>query len=372
MILPTPLSFLVQELSAGYQLGAPGNLVSRWGGKAVGLAGLVRLGARVPATWLLSVDAAASVAAEGVQLPAEVGRWAVRSSASVEDGARFSFAGQFRTELDLSPAEVPAAVRRVVASATDRGPAAYLDLTGLGAPPRMAVVLQEYQEPTAAGVWIGRSVAAGRLEWCAGPGERLVSGAVIPAVEEWDREAGPVAPAGALTSSTGAVGAACLSLQREAGMPLDLEFAVLIATDALLWLQARPVTRPPGGPASPGRRDIRAAAEGAANGAELLQGFAAAGGVARGTGAVVLDPYDGNWQPGGILIAPTTDPAWLPLMATAAGLVTASGGLLCHAAIVAREIGLPAVTGVGADVLTIADGRLLVVDGGAGTVTVEN
>ncbi|WP_239334467.1 PEP/pyruvate-binding domain-containing protein [Frankia sp. CiP3] len=369
MILPTPLSFLVRELSAGHQLGAPGNLVSRWGGKAVGLAGLVRLGARIPATWLLSVDAAASVAAEGVQLPAEVARWAVRSSASVEDGARFSFAGQFRTELDLSPADVPEAVRRVVASATDRGPTAYLDRTGLGVPPRMAVVLQEYQEPTAAGVWIGRSAAAGRLEWCAGPGERLVSGAVVPVVEEWDREAGPAAPAGALASSTGAVGAACLSLQREAGMPLDLEFAVL--TDTLLWLQARPVTRPLG-PSGSGRRDTRAAAEGAANGAELLQGFAAAGGVARGTGAVLLDPHDGNWQPGGILIAPTTDPAWLPLMATAAGLVTASGGLLCHAAIVAREIGLPAVTGVGADVLTIADGRLLVVDGNAGIVTVKN
>jgi pyruvate,water dikinase len=392
MTLPTPLSSLVLRLPAGHRIGDPGDLSLLWGGKAVGLAALARLGVRIPATWLLSVDAAGGLVAESagrrLRLPAGIERWAVRSSASVEDGVQFSFAGQFRTELDLPPEQVPDAVRRVVASAAQGRAAVYGDVvTGAGgsaagasgriaAPARMAVVLQEYREPAAAGVWIGRSSSAGRLEWCSGSGERLVSGAVIPAVEEWDAGAGRPGTAGALASREGAVGAACLGLQRRTAMPLDLEFALL--DDVLVWLQARAVTRglssgvAAGGARSAGARLRGTGADAEADGkGRLFRGFAASGGTAQATGFVLRAPHRGKWVPGGILVVPTTDPDWLPLMVTAAGLVTASGGLLCHAAIVARELGLPAVTGVGEALLSVADGRRLTVDGDVGTVTLS-
>ncbi len=268
----------------------------------------------------------------------------------------------------LSPA--PPEANGDMASA-DGGPGPRIAEGRIAAPTRMAIVLQEYREPAAAGVWIGRSTVAGRLEWCAGSGERLVSGAVIPAVEEWDAGAGQVGPDGALASRAGALGAACLRLQREAAMPLDLEFAII--DHDLVWLQARAVTRglstgsgaAGGWSAGIGAGDTRPAG----NQVDVFRGFAASSGTARGTGVVLRDPYHGEWKPGSILVVPTTDPDWLPLMVTAAGLVTASGGLLCHAAIVAREIGLPAVTGVGEALLSAADGCRLTVDGDAGTVT---
>ncbi|WP_039937063.1 PEP-utilizing enzyme [Streptomyces himastatinicus] len=72
-----------------------------------------------------------------------------------------------------------------------------------------------------------------------------------------------------------------------------------------------------------------------------------------------------------MLLAEQTDPDWVPLMAEAAALVTAEGGMLCHAAIVARELGVPCVTGVGAAALErLAAGGPVAVDGSAGTVAI--
>lgn len=56
-------------------------------------------------------------------------------------------------------------------------------------------------------------------------------------------------------------------------------------------------------------------------------------------------------------------PSWVPLFTIVAGLVTNTGGVLCHAAVVAREFGLPAVVGVAGATTSIADGRPLEIDG---------
>ena len=73
-------------------------------------------------------------------------------------------------------------------------------------------------------------------------------------------------------------------------------------------------------------------------------------------------------EPGDILVCRTTDPAWTPLFGVAAAVVTETGGMLSHAAIVARELGIPAVLGI-ADALTrIRNGATLEVDGTLGTV----
>jgi pyruvate,water dikinase len=73
-------------------------------------------------------------------------------------------------------------------------------------------------------------------------------------------------------------------------------------------------------------------------------------------------------QPGDVIVAPSSKPSWVPLFAIAAGLVTNTGGILCHAAVVAREFGLPAVVGVSSATSTIRDGAMLEIDGREGTV----
>jgi pyruvate,water dikinase len=72
---------------------------------------------------------------------------------------------------------------------------------------------------------------------------------------------------------------------------------------------------------------------------------------------------------GDVLVCRTTDPAWTPLFRLAAAVVTEIGGVLSHAAIVAREFGIPAVVGAGDAMSALTDGASVTVDGTAGTVT---
>ena len=90
----------------------------------------------------------------------------------------------------------------------------------------------------------------------------------------------------------------------------------------------------------------------------------------RITGRVrVVTELDGNQlEPGEILVAPITAPAWTPLFATAAAVVTDIGSALAHASIIAREYGIPAVVGCGDATSRLHDGQLVTVDGGAGLV----
>jgi phosphoenolpyruvate synthase/pyruvate phosphate dikinase len=73
-------------------------------------------------------------------------------------------------------------------------------------------------------------------------------------------------------------------------------------------------------------------------------------------------------QEGDILVTRTTTPAWTPLFARIAGLVTDLGGPLAHGSIVAREYGIPAVMGTGSATQRIQDGAIITVDGTAGRV----
>ena len=77
-------------------------------------------------------------------------------------------------------------------------------------------------------------------------------------------------------------------------------------------------------------------------------------------------------QPGDILVAGITTPAWTPLFAMAGGVVTDIGGPLSHGSIVAREYGIPAVLGTGSATKFIQSGQKVTIDGSAGIVTIEN
>ena len=101
----------------------------------------------------------------------------------------------------------------------------------------------------------------------------------------------------------------------------------------------------------------------------LLRGTPASPGIAIGPVRIIagLDRFD-QFCPGDVLVCRTTSPAWTPLLARATAVVTEIGGMLAHAAIVAREFGIPAVLAAPGAMTTLADGQQVVVDGSAGTV----
>lgn len=105
--------------------------------------------------------------------------------------------------------------------------------------------------------------------------------------------------------------------------------------------------------------------------AGLLNGHPCSPGKATGTVKVVMSLAEADkLEPGDILVAPATMPAWTPLFASIAAVVTDAGGVLSHAAIVAREYNIPAVLGTGRGTAVLKDGQQVEVDGDAGVVRV--
>jgi phosphohistidine swiveling domain-containing protein len=105
--------------------------------------------------------------------------------------------------------------------------------------------------------------------------------------------------------------------------------------------------------------------------ADSLRGTGASAGEATGVARVVRGPEDfARVSAGEVLVCTTTTPAWTPIFSSIAALVTDSGGILCHAAVVAREYSLPAVVGTEAATSAIPDGALVRVDGESGEVRI--
>ena len=104
---------------------------------------------------------------------------------------------------------------------------------------------------------------------------------------------------------------------------------------------------------------------------EVLTGMSGAPGTYTGKARVILDPADPlALEPGEVLIAPLTDPAWTPLFVPAGAVVVNVGALVSHAIIVSRELGIPCVVSVTDATERIPDGATITVDGTTGTVTV--
>ena len=102
---------------------------------------------------------------------------------------------------------------------------------------------------------------------------------------------------------------------------------------------------------------------------DTLNGFAISSGTVTGPASVILSQADfDKMEPGSILVAPNTTPAWTQLFSHATGLVTDMGSILAHGSIVAREYGIPAVLGVGNGTIRIKHGQMIAIDGDAGTV----
>ncbi|MCC2334947.1 PEP/pyruvate-binding domain-containing protein [Cellulomonas wangsupingiae] len=312
---------------------------------------------------------------------------AVRSSAGDEDTPGASAAGQHETVLAVRGVDqVADAVRTCWASLDSARATAYRRATpGAAGEPVMAVLVQRLVDAQVAGVMFTPGAPDGttRIEASWGLGAGVVGGTVTPdayAVAADGTVARTVADKRSRTDRRGTqvvstpVAAAdrhrpCLDDTTAARLALlgrrvsevlggaqDVEWAVV---DGEPWvLQARPVTA-----------DLPASASPPASRATLA-GTPGSRGTATGTARVVRGPGDfARVRRGDVLVCPWTDPGWTPLLHLAAGVVTETGGVLAHAAIVARERGIPAVLGVPGATAVLHDGATVTVNGTAGTVT---
>ncbi|MGO4596106.1 phosphoenolpyruvate synthase [Terrabacter sp. 2RAF25] len=144
-----------------------------------------------------------------------------------------------------------------------------------------------------------------------------------------------------------------LRIEEHYGRPMDIEWGKDGVDGGLYILQARPETvqsRQTGSTMRRFRMDER--------GPVVVEGRAI--GQKIGAGAVrVLETIDAmhDFQPGEVLVADMTDPDWEPIMKRASAIVTNRGGRTCHAAIIARELGIPAVVGTGSATSVLAEGQ---------------
>lgn len=105
---------------------------------------------------------------------------------------------------------------------------------------------------------------------------------------------------------------------------------------------------------------------------KLIKGLPGSPGKVTGKARVIksLDNIE-KFEPGDILVTVATNPTWTPLMHMASAIVTDLGGTLCHAAIVSREYGIPAVVGTKKATTKIKDGDEVRVDGEKGAVEIH-
>lgn len=321
---------------------------------------------------------------------------AVRSSATGEDSADASFAGMNASFTNIIGDE--AVLRRLVdcwASAFSRRVVAYRAERGFTGEPAIAVVVQTMVRAERAGVAFTADPRTGDLgtvvvEAVFGQGETLVSGSVEPdsyLVSKKDmRITGVRIGNKAYEIVAGADGAdervelpepaahrrvladtdvlrlarLAIRVEEHYGRPQDMEWA-FDAAGSVFLVQTRPITTL----AAP----IAEGEDRASAGEVLLRGLGASPGVAGGPVRVLTTPEEGRLlHDGEVLVAPMTNPDWVPAIRRAAALVTDGGGMTCHAAIVARELGVPCVVGTGNATTVLETGRTVTVDGRQGQI----
>jgi pyruvate,water dikinase len=337
---------------------------------------------------------------------------AVRSSAVGEDSQDSSFAGMHSTFTNVSGVEaVLQAVVDCWASAYGSRVLAYRARTRHDEEPAVAVVIQHMLEVEVAGVAFSVDPSTGSrerlvIEAARGQGEVVVGGLVEPDTYVFDRagrreaearcgvqafkivhgdhgdarvDLDPSSGQGRVLDPEDVVRVAVLVEEVEGhfGVPQDVEFAIDGEGD-LFVVQARPITSIAG---STGHLGARASAPDGPAGtgasqpsvhegpAPLVHGLAAAPGIGTGPVRVLRDATElGEVLAGEVLVAPMTTPDWVPALQRAVAVVTDSGGMTCHAAIVCRELGIPAVVGARDATTVLRPGETVTVDGTAGTV----
>ena len=322
---------------------------------------------------------------------------AVRSSGTSEDAGDTSFAGMNATFTNVvGAAALVERVRDCWASLYGERVVAYRANGRLTDEPAIAVIVQVMVASEVSGVVFTAdptSVAADRLvvEAVLGQGEAIVSGMVEPDTYVVQRSGPRIAsvrvghqdrkvvrgPDGAdqvvaLSAEEGGarilddervleIATLALAVEDHYGVPQDVEWAI---AGGRTWLvQSRPITT------LAGQTTGEATGEPAGEQRVLVRGLAASSGRASGAVRLLTDPSQRDrLLPGEVLVAPMTSPDWMSAIRRASGLVTDGGGMTCHAAIVAREVGVPCVVGTRDATTRLRDGEVVTVDGAQGLV----
>ena len=314
---------------------------------------------------------------------------AVRSSATAEDLPDASFAGQQETYLNIHGADsVVAHVKKVFASLYNDRAIAYRVHHGFAhSEVALSAGVQRMvrSDLAASGVLFTLDTESGFRDvvfvtssW--GLGEMVVQGAVNP--DEFYVHK----PTGALISKTlggkaikmiyaghgtsvvdtgeeerrqfsisddevRKLAQMAITIEKHYGRPMDIEWAKDGRTGELFIVQARPET------VKARAGNVNEVYRLKASGKVLVSGRAIGQKIGAGRVCVVASPQEmDEVQPGDVLVADMTDPDWEPVMKRASAIVTNRGGRTCHAAIVARELGIPAVVGTNDATTVLKDG----------------
>ena len=319
---------------------------------------------------------------------------AVRSSATSEDTAGTSFAGMHQTFTNVrGEQELLARLVDCWTSVFGDRVLTYRASQHLDEEPAIAVVVQLMVASERAGVLFTADPSTGDttrivIEAAFGQGEVVVSGAVEPDTYVVAKDGPRIVSTRAgskthkiergpdghdVTIQLDAADAARrvlvddevlalahlgMAVEDHYGSPQDVEWAI---ADGTTWLvQSRPITTLGATNSAEAHGHV---------GAVLVQGLAASPGVASGTVRILGSPSEGaRLVNGEVLVAAITNPDWVPTIRRAAGVVTEGGGMTCHAAIVARELGVPCIVGARGAMSGLRDGELVTVDGRTGEV----
>jgi phosphohistidine swiveling domain-containing protein len=291
----------------------------------------------------------------------------IRSSATIEDGSAHSFAGIFESIPISTPEEFEPTIRKIWASVFSRRALTYFREIGVQQVPAMAVVVQRFLRPERSGVMFTRFAGPdGRqsilVEHVEGDCEKLVKGEVTPE-RLWLNEPedvpelleGPLRAAHARSLAQVA-----RRLEESFGAPQDVEW--VIHDDALHIVQSRPIT-------AAFSSQANAAPVSSVTAAAILTGVPASSGTGSGTVHLAFNIEQAlELESGSVLVTPMTNPDMVVAMRNSSAIVTDVGGIICHAAIVSRELGLPCVVGTETATTTFVGGDLITVNGSTGRI----
>jgi len=326
---------------------------------------------------------------------------AVRSSATAEDLPDASFAGQQETYLNIKgEAALLTAVQKCWASLYGARAIYYRAKQGFDdRTVNIAVVVQQLVNSEKAGVMFTSHPITGEpstiIEGSWGLGEAVVSGSVSPDKYIFDQRTEKVVDRLVSTKkieiiADGGHGTKSVEVdvqrqdaqvlsdaevaklamygkiaENHYGVPQDVEWGIVGET--IYILQSRPITT------IGTRKGTQGTSAGVSAAKEehkiLIQGQGASPGVATGKVMIIRDVKDsGSVKEGDILVTRMTNPDMVPAMKKVAAIVTDEGGMTCHAAIVSRELGTPAVVGTKKATSVLKNGQLVTVDGEKGLV----
>lgn len=294
---------------------------------------------------------------------------AVRSSAIGEDSEENSFAGQQDTYLNITRSSLISSIISCYASLFNLSAISYRASRGLGGEFEMAVVVQKMVHAESAGVSFSIDTETNFnkvviINSNFGLGESVVSGEVEPDEYIYFKDTQTIisSKVGTKTHKTiygdvsiklvptsnfemynyslneklaSSIGSLTVDIENEYGIPIDVEWAV--ANQKLYILQVRPITT---------INTTNTIKKYHLKTIEIPICTGVSVGQRVGIGKVsIKDHVDNNFNAGDILVTRITSPDWEPILKKAGGIITETGGRTCHAAIVARELGIPAIVG---------------------------